>query len=195
MAVKKEREARRERRKASEIIGEVGKIGIAEEVIASIAGLAASEVEGLGKIKGGIAEGLAGIFAGRQRGVETELGEDSVKFSLKVGVQYGQPIHKVAQEIQRSVIKGVEEMTGLKVSGVDVYVQELQFPEEAETEVAEEELYDRALKIIEDHPEGIRLADIGKLLSVDWRILIAPVNRLIEEGEVRKEDKEYFPVE
>lgn len=107
-----------------------GKVNIAEEVIASIAGIAASEVEGLGRMKGSVAEQVVGIFGGRQKGVETELKDDSVAISLKVAIQYGHPIHQIAQKIQTKVKNDVEEMTGLKVSSVDVYVQKLQLPEE-----------------------------------------------------------------
>lgn len=186
----------KEMRRANEIVGDMGKISIAEDVIASLAGLAASEVKGLEEMRGSVAEGIVGIFGGGRRGVETEIGEESIRFSLKVAVQYGQPIHEVAQEIQSSVIKGVEEMTGLKISGVDVHVQELQFPEEAEeTELTEEELYQRTLEVIKDHPEGIKLADIGRVLGMSWRRLTASAARLVEEEKVRKEGKEYLPVE
>jgi len=184
-----------EKKKGNEIVGDRGKISIAEEVIAAIAARAASKVAGLAEMKGSVAEGIVEAFGGGRRGVETEIGEEDVKFSLKVAIWYGEPIYKVAQEIQGNVVREVGEMTGLRVGGVDVYVQELQFPEEAkEAKLAEEELYHRILEVIEDHPEGIKLTDIGRALGVSWRRLTAFAGQLVEEGRVRKEGKEYFPL-
>jgi uncharacterized alkaline shock family protein YloU len=130
---------KKERKKEGQIIQAGGKVSIAEEVIASIAGLAALGVEGLSKMKGGVGEGFAGIF-GKHKGVETELTDDSVKVKLRIAVRYGYPIHEVAQNVQRKVTEEVENMTGLKVSGVDIYVQKLQLPEEEEKEEKEEEI-------------------------------------------------------
>ena len=56
-----------------------------------------------------------------------------------------------------------------------------------------EEAARRVLEVIERHPEGVRLVQIGEELGVDWRLLIAPINRLLEQGRIRKEDRLYFP--
>ncbi|HIC95828.1 TPA: Asp23/Gls24 family envelope stress response protein, partial [Candidatus Bipolaricaulota bacterium] len=75
------------------------------------------------------ADQVVRIFGGRGKGVETRLEEDTVRFSLKVSLQYGQPIPAIAEQIQETVARRVEEMTGLRVGSVDVYVQEIQFPQ------------------------------------------------------------------
>lgn len=107
-----------------------GRVSITEQVIASIAGIAASEVEGCHHLKGSVADDIATILGNdrKSKGVETALQDESVRISLKVAIQYGYPIHEVAKQIQAKVKAEVEEMTGLTVSGVDVYVQELQSP-------------------------------------------------------------------
>lgn len=106
-----------------------GKISIAEEVIASIASIAASEVEGLADVKQGAIADIVGIFGGRQKGVEVRLDpEGQVHVSLKVTVAYGHPIHEVARQIQHKVSQDIESMTGLEVEGVDVYVKDLKLP-------------------------------------------------------------------
>lgn len=56
-----------------------------------------------------------------------------------------------------------------------------------------EETARRVLEVIERHPEGVRLVQIGEELGVDWRLLIAPINLLLEQGRIRKEDRLYFP--
>ncbi len=135
MEEKEQQKERRERRRASELTNELGKIVIAEEVITAIAELAVSEVKGLGEVKGSLAEQVVRVFGGRGKGIETVIEDGSVRFSLRVALRYGQPIPALAQEIQQAVARKVEEMTGLQVSGVDIYVQELvppQPPEEAE---------------------------------------------------------------
>jgi len=57
-----------------------------------------------------------------------------------------------------------------------------------------EELARRVNSVIHDHPEGIRLVEIGEELGIEWRLLIAPVNILLERGRIRKEDRRYYPL-
>lgn len=104
------------------------KVSVAQEVIASIAGIAASEVEGFERLSGG----LTAIFSDptKGRGVETQLDRNSLRVSMKVIIKYGYPLHEVARRIQSRVKQEVEAMTGLKVGGVDVYVQDVQLPQQ-----------------------------------------------------------------
>lgn len=111
-----------------------GKVVIAEDVVAAIAGIAASEVEGLGGMRKSTPGGIVGIFGGRQKGVETELTDGKVIVDLNVAISYGQPIREVAVNIQQIVKKEVEEMTGLQVEQVNVHVRKVHIPEEAEEE-------------------------------------------------------------
>jgi uncharacterized alkaline shock family protein YloU len=122
-------------------MGDDGQINIAEEVIASIASIAASEVEGLADMKTGSIADIVGIFGGRQKGVEVRLDDEGkVHVNLKVTVAYGHPIHEVARHIQQKVTEDVKSMTGLDVDGVDVYVKDLKLTSEPEAEeVVEEE--------------------------------------------------------
>jgi len=100
------------------------RIRISDEVIATIAGIAASEVEGVSSMSGGIADGIAGMLGKKNlgKGVKVELGEKQVEIELSAVVEYGCKIHIVAKEIQKKVRETVEDMTGLKVVGIDVNV-------------------------------------------------------------------------
>ena len=109
---------------------EEGKISISKEVITSIAGLAAAEVEGIAPPKGGEFPKGEGV----KRYVETEVGEGEVKVNIKVAVKYGYPVRDVAQKLQEKVKEEVERMTGLRVSSVNVEVAKLLFPEEEKAE-------------------------------------------------------------
>ncbi|MCR4404231.1 MAG: Asp23/Gls24 family envelope stress response protein [Candidatus Acetothermia bacterium] len=127
-----EEQRRREKGRVSQEIPGLGRLTIAEEVFVAIAEQAVGEVKGLGKTKGSLVEQVAQIFGGRGKGVEAKVEDGTVKFDLRVSVLYGHPIPAVAQQIQEKVTRRVEEMTGLKVSAVDVYIQEVQLPREPE---------------------------------------------------------------
>ncbi len=105
---------------------EEGKISISKEVVTSIAGLAAMEVEGIVPPRG--EEFPKGEAV--KRFVDTEVGEGEVRIRVKVGVKYGYPVREVAQKLQERVKGEIEKMTGLQVSAVDVEVTRLAFPEE-----------------------------------------------------------------
>lgn len=107
-----------------------GKVVISEDVVAAIAGIAASEVEGLGGMKTSVPEGIVGIFGGKQKGVDTKLTDGTVTIDLNVAISYGQPIREVAKKIQERVKSEVEEMTGLQVKQVNIHVRKIEFPEE-----------------------------------------------------------------
>ena len=101
-------------------------IKIADDVIAVIAGAAASEVPGVASMAGGFAGGISEVFSGKKnlaKGIKTEINEKNVKIDVNIIVEYGSRIPDVAFEIQNRVKKAVESMTGLKVEEVNVHVQ------------------------------------------------------------------------
>ncbi len=108
-----------------------GTITYANEVIAIIAGVATSEIDG---IAGMCASGGVGDIFGRNRnitrGVKVEIGSEEASVDLYIIVEYGQPIQKVASEVQENVRKAIESMTGLHVVRVDVHVQGVSFEKE-----------------------------------------------------------------
>jgi uncharacterized alkaline shock family protein YloU len=105
-----------------------GSITYANEVIAIITGIAASEVEGIAGMvtAGGIGE-IISKNRNVTRGVKVEVGTEEVSVDLYAIVEYGQPIQKVASEVQENVRKSIESMTGLHVVRVDVHVQGVSF--------------------------------------------------------------------
>lgn len=101
-------------------------IKISNDVVASIAGVAVSEVPGVYSMAGGIAGGISEVFSGKKnlsKGIKVEVGEKDTKIDVNIIVEYGVRIPDVAFEIQGRVKKAVETMTGLKVSGVNIHVQ------------------------------------------------------------------------
>ena len=101
-------------------------IKIADDVVAVIAGVAASEVPGVYSMSGGFAGGISEVLSGKKnlaKGIKVEVGEKETKIDVNIIVEYGTRIPDVAFEIQNRVKKAVESMTGLKVLEVNVHVQ------------------------------------------------------------------------
>lgn len=124
---------------AEATIEPVGKgIKISEEVIKIIAGIAASEVDGVAGMSGGLVGGIAEMLGRKNlsRGVKVQVGEREAALDIFVIVQYGMNIPTVAQKIQENVRQAVESMTGLRVVEVNIHVQGVSFgsPDEGDKE-------------------------------------------------------------
>ena len=120
---------------------ELGEVRIAEEVVSIIAGLAATEIEGVASMSGGIGGGIAEVLGRRNlsKGIKVDVGTEEAKIDIFIIVDYGARIPDVAWDIQEGVKKTVENMTGLRVTQVNVHVQGVQFPQKEEEEEAEKE--------------------------------------------------------
>jgi len=112
---------------------DLGSIKIHNEVISSVASLAACEVKGVAKMGGSFARGIYDLISKQQfhKGVKVEnLNENEIKITLHIVVEYGVDIPRIAAEVQESVRKNVEKMTGLSLSEVDVNIQGVTAPAE-----------------------------------------------------------------
>lgn len=100
------------------------RIRISEEVIATIAGIAASEVENLASMSGGLKDGIAGVFGKKSfgKGIKVEARENEVTIDMSIIMQYGCKIHEVSRQIQQMVRTAVEDMTGMSVTSVNISV-------------------------------------------------------------------------
>lgn len=115
---------------------ELGSIRIADEVVSIVAGLAATEIEGVASMSGGIAGGIAEALGKKNfsKGVKVDVGEEEAAVDLFLIVRYGVRIPDVAWAVQENVKKAIENMTGLKVVRVNVHVQGVNFPQQTKTE-------------------------------------------------------------
>lgn len=113
-----------------------GTVSFATDVVATIAGLAATEVEGVASMVGAQSGGFAEIFKRGQatrsltKGVRVELNDNTVEVHLTIVVDYGTPVPDVAKSIQENVKKAIENMSGLEVTAVNVHVQGVSFEKE-----------------------------------------------------------------
>lgn len=101
-------------------------IEISNDVIAVIAGVAVSEVQGVASMSGSFAGGITEVLSGKKnmaKGIKVEKTDNKAKIDVNIIVEYGSRIPDVAYEIQNRVKKAVEGMTGFKVEEVNVHVQ------------------------------------------------------------------------
>lgn len=102
----------------------------ANEVVASIAGVAASEVEGIASMCNVSGSILSKKNSNITKGVKVEIGTEEASVDLYVTVEYGTPIQKAGLDAQENVRRAIESMTGLHVVRVDVHVQGVSFEKE-----------------------------------------------------------------
>jgi uncharacterized alkaline shock family protein YloU len=113
---------------------EIGSITYASEVVAIIAGMAAAEIDGVAAM--GASASIVDLLGRKNkpvtRGVKVEVGSEEASVDLVFTVEYGKPIQKVCRDVQESVRKSIETMTGLHVVKVDVHVLGVSFEKEAQ---------------------------------------------------------------
>lgn len=106
-------------------VNEYGSVKISDDVVAVIAELAAKEVKGIIGMSGGIADSITEILGKKSpyKGIKVEVGEKETSIDLFVIVEYGVRIPDIAWQVQESVKKSVETMTGLNVVEVNIHIQ------------------------------------------------------------------------
>lgn len=102
----------------------VGEVHIADEVIAIIAGLAATEVEGVAGMVGNFTGDLVEKIGKKNlaKGVLVDVGEKDVSLELSIIVEFGSSIPEVTNSVQEKVKSAVETMTGLDVDEINIRV-------------------------------------------------------------------------
>ena len=127
-----------------------GTVSFATEVVATIAGLAATEVEGVASMSSQ-SSGFADMFSRKNsrnftKGVRIDLDNNKVTVDITIIVEYGSPVPDVARSIQENVKKAIETMSGLDVHAVDVHVAGVSFEREQK---AVAELEEQRRKMLE----------------------------------------------
>jgi uncharacterized alkaline shock family protein YloU len=111
-----------------------GTINISEDVLASIASLAAAEVEGIAGLYSPSGVDLAELLGKKSlnKGVKIQIIGKSVIADINVNIKYGYKIPEVAGKLQDAVVSAIESMTGLTVDSVNVHVGGVSFDVKAE---------------------------------------------------------------
>ena len=119
-----------------------GSIRISEDVVASIAALAASETDGVSGLYSSVTRDIVSFLSKKNlsKGVRVELGEeDTVKVEISFLALFGHNICEVARQVQDNVKSQIESMTGLHVVEINVHVGGVTFAPAAEEKAAEPE--------------------------------------------------------
>jgi len=103
---------------------ELGTVKIANDVVAMIAGLAATEVDGVGAMVGNITNELMGKVGMKKqtKGVKVDILDGNVSVELAVTLEYGFNIPTTCNKVQEKVKSAIETMTGFNVSDVNIRI-------------------------------------------------------------------------
>ena len=110
----------------------IGAVKIADDVVAMIAGLAATEVSGVDSLVGNITNELMSKVGMKKltRGVKVEVAEHKVRVDLAIMMEYGYNIPETCQNVQTRVKNSIENMTGLRVDHVNIRIAGVKLQEE-----------------------------------------------------------------
>lgn len=124
---------------SSPLKSETGNTTISSAVVSQIAGIAAQEIEKV-QMGGGATAAVGGFLqsvtggsttgGNLTKGVSVEVGEEETAIDLTMAVEYGQSIPRISEAARRNVINRVESLTGLRVTEVNITVNDVQIPEE-----------------------------------------------------------------
>ncbi len=145
-------------RPSSPLKTERGNTTISDAVVSQVAGIAAQEVEGVqmgggaAAAVGGFLQSVGGTVTGSSagggyytRGVSVEVGEEEEgAIDLTMAVEYGKSVPQISEAVRQNVINRVENLVGLRVTEVNITVNDVQFREERPMLDQQQELQEQA---------------------------------------------------
>lgn len=107
-----------------ESVNNIGEVKVADEVVAIIAGLAATEIEGVASMAGNITNELVSKLGMKNlsKGVKISVKDKTVNVALALNIKYGYQIPDVSKKVQEKVKSAIETMTGLEVANVNIRI-------------------------------------------------------------------------
>ena len=114
-----------------------GSTTIQDSVVSKIAGIAAQEVDGV-RMGGGTSQAVSGLLGSitggssggsQTQGVSVEVGQEETAIDLTLTVEYGKSIPQIAEAVRRNVANRVENLVGLRVTEVNLAVNNIFFPQ------------------------------------------------------------------
>ena len=112
--------------------GNMGQVQIADEVVAIIAGLAATEVEGVASMAGNITNELVSKLGKKSlsKGIRVKVEDGIVNVNVALNIAYGYTVPKTCKKVQETVKAAIENMTGLEVEKVDIQIANVSISKE-----------------------------------------------------------------
>lgn len=131
------------RRSAAELTSEHGNTTIADLVVSKIVALATREVDGVyamgagtARMMGAVRQRVPGVRASDTQGVAVEVGARQAAADIDLVVEYGVSIPDLAAAVRSNVINSVERLCGLEVTEVNVGIDDIHLPGEADTDTS-----------------------------------------------------------
>lgn len=105
----------------------IGNVKISDDVIASIAAVAACEVEGVDSMAGDVTTELAGKIGikNMSKGASIKVLADGIHCDLYIVLSFGNPIRSTCEAVQERVKDAIENMTGINVCEVNIHIVEI----------------------------------------------------------------------
>src|SRR4028119_1903395 len=126
---------------------ERGNTSSGDNVVAKITGIAAQEVDGIRMGSGAsqTASNLLGSITGRGGGSQTpgvsvEVGQEEAALDLTLTAEYGKSIPQLAEAVRRNVSNRIESLVGLRVTEVNITVQNIFFPQQEQEQERQRQL-------------------------------------------------------
>lgn len=120
------------KKETKEYIVETGEeiVRISEDVLATVAGIAAAEVDGVAGLNGNVADSLLSLVGKKSpaAGVRVLEGEKGLLLEVNITLAYGHSAPRVACRVQKAVLSAVEDMTGIVPAAVNVSVVDVAMP-------------------------------------------------------------------
>ena len=112
--------------------GNMGQVQIADEVVAIIAGLAATEVEGVASMAGNITNELVSKLGKKSlsKGIRVKVEDGIVNVNVALNIAYGYSVPTTCKKVQEKVKAAIENMTGLEVEKVDIQIANVSISKE-----------------------------------------------------------------
>ena len=123
---------------------ERGTTTISDSVVSKIAGIAAGEVDGI-RMGSGASQAVGGILGSitggsQTQGVSVEVGQEEAAIDLTATAEYGKSIPQLAEAVRRNVVNRVENLVGLRVTEVNIAVNNVFFPQQEAEQQRQQEL-------------------------------------------------------
>ncbi|MFI1190567.1 Asp23/Gls24 family envelope stress response protein [Streptomyces californicus] len=122
-----------------------GRTTISDNVVSTIAGIAIRETDGVHSVGRGASKALGAVTgrrsgsSGARRAVKVEVGEKQAAIDVDIEVEYGIPIHELADRVRSNVTDAVETMTGLEVVEVNIVVFDVHIPGDDDSDEDDED--------------------------------------------------------
>lgn len=100
----------------------IGEVKIADDVVASIAVLAAREVEGFDDMAGNTTRLMNAVKANRPKGIRVDVVNNMARVDLTARLKYGYNVRETSARLQEKIKSAIENMTGLDVTNVNIRI-------------------------------------------------------------------------